>query len=300
VRTAAIEVEGLVKDYGKLRAVDGVSFSVQTGEILALLGPNGAGKTTTVEILEGFRRADAGAARVLGHDPSDHRALAPRIGVMPQDGGLYAGIRAEEALRLFASFYPRAEDPDALLHELDLDGVRKTAYRRLSGGEKQRLSLALALVGRPDVLFLDEPTAGIDVRGRVHAWETITALRDRGATVLVTTHLLEEAERLADRVAIIHRGRLVASGTLAEVRGDGAGVRFRTDQPVDPAELGTTLGVEIVPVQSGEYRIAAEPTPDLLARLTTTLAQRGILLRELRAGYRTLEEVFLELTEDDA
>ncbi|MEZ5209091.1 MAG: ABC transporter ATP-binding protein [Acidimicrobiales bacterium] len=215
---AAIVVEDLRITYADLVAVDGLSFDAAPGEIVALLGPNGAGKTSTVEAIEGFRRPASGTIRVLGLDPiADHAALVPRIGVMLQDGGVATGIRPIEVLELYAAFFSDAEDPDELLTRVGLADRRRSTWRQLSGGEQQRLSLALALVGKPEVAFLDEPTAGVDPQGRQLIRQVITELRDAGVCVLVTTHDLDEAERLADRVLIIDRGRLVASGTPAEL-----------------------------------------------------------------------------------
>ncbi len=208
---AAIEVLGLVVRYGELTAVDGVSFSADAGAVLALLGPNGAGKTSTIEVLEGYRRPAAGSARVLGLDPTrEAAALAPRIGVMLQSGGVYPGMNPRQVLRLFAAYYPRAEDPEELLERVALRDAAATPWRRLSGGEQQRLSLALALVGQPEVAFLDEPTAGIDPQGRMVIRQVIRDLRARGACVVLTTHELEEAEKVADRIVIVDHGRVVA------------------------------------------------------------------------------------------
>ena len=212
----ALEVSGLVKRYGGRAVLDGVSLSVQPATVLALLGPNGAGKTTTVEICEGFRRPDEGTVRVLGLDPRDS-ALRPRVGVMPQAGGAYPGLRCEEMLRLVASYAASPLDVADLLERLALTEVRRTAYRRLSGGQQQRLSLALAIVGRPELVFLDEPTAGLDPHARRATWELVEALRRDGVTIVLTTHLLDEAERLADAVVIIDRGRVVGRGTVAEL-----------------------------------------------------------------------------------
>ncbi len=196
--SAAVEVGDLVKAYNGRAVVDHLTFSVGHGEVFALLGPNGAGKTTTVEILEGYRRADAGSVRVLGLDPSRQGALLkPRIGLMLQQGGLFPQITPREALRLFAAFYADAEDPDALLEQLQLGEVAGTRFRQLSGGQKQRLSLGLALVGRPQLVFLDEPTAGMDPQARQATWNVIRGLRDSGVTVLLTTHFMDEAEQLA-------------------------------------------------------------------------------------------------------
>ncbi len=220
--TAAVEVAGLVKRYGGTTAVDGVSFTVPAGTVLALLGPNGAGKTTTVESCEGFRTPDAGTVRVLGLDPArDRRRLAPRVGVMLQQGGVYPGARAGEVLRLFAAFAGDPLDPAGLLDRLGLAGVARTPYRRLSGGQQRRLALALALVGRPELLFLDEPTAGLDPQARLVTWELIREQRARGVTVLLTTHGMDEAERLADQIVIVDHGRVVAAGTPRELTRGG-------------------------------------------------------------------------------
>ncbi|HLJ80766.1 MAG TPA: ABC transporter ATP-binding protein, partial [Ktedonobacterales bacterium] len=200
----AITVEGLTKRYGEKDAVHEVSFSVARGEIFALLGPNGAGKTTTVEILEGYRAADGGSARVLGLDPlRDGQKLKPRIGVMLQQDGVYPDLRPPEVLGLFAQFFMAPEDPEELLRLVGLTEAAKTRCRQLSGGQKRRLALALALVGRPELVFLDEPTTGMDPQARRATWDIILKLKERGATILLTTHFMDEAERLADRIAIL-------------------------------------------------------------------------------------------------
>jgi ABC-2 type transport system ATP-binding protein len=269
---AVIEVDGLVKRYGSLTAVDGLDLRVERGETLALLGPNGAGKTTTVECLEGYRRPDGGRVRVLGLDPvADARELAPRVGVMLQEGGLYPHVRPAEMLHTFAAFHDDPEDPDALLASLGLDEVRDTHYRALSGGEKQRLALALALVGRPEVLFLDEPTAGLDPVARRTTWALLAERTRGGTTILVTTHLLDEAAAVADRVAIVDRGRLRLIGTPAELTSGGDG---SADVRISPA------------------------TPELLAALTVFLAEHGATVEELRTSGLTLEEVYLQLVDD--
>jgi ABC-2 type transport system ATP-binding protein len=303
---AVIEVEGLVKRYGGLTAVAGLDLSVARGETVALLGPNGAGKTTTVECLEGYRRPDGGRVRVLGLDPvADARELAPRIGVMLQEGGLYPHVRPAEVLHTFAAFHDDPEDPDALLSALGLDGVRDARYRVLSGGEKQRLALALALVGRPEVLFLDEPTAGLDPVARRTTWELLAERTRAGTTILLTTHLIDEAAAVADRVAIVDRGRLRLAGTPAELtaRGDGS-VSIRIDpapHPEDVTALAEQLGVDVRPdgtAGAGRLRIASLATPALLGVLAAFLAERGARLEELRASGRTLEEVYLQLVDD--
>ena len=294
-----IDVDELVVRYGSLAAVDHVSFSVAAGEVLALLGPNGAGKTTTVETLEGFRRPTAGKVRVLGLDPiADHAALVRRMGAMLQSGGVYPGIHAREAVQLFASYYDDPEDPDALLERVGLCHRRATTWRRLSGGEQQRLSLALALVGRPEVVFLDEPTSGIDVAGRQVIRELIRELRHAGVTVLVTTHDLEEAERIADRIVIIDRGQVVASGTPAELMrsSNNDEIRFGAPPRLDTASLGRSLNAFVDEIAPGEYQVAMPPTPSNVAALTAWLAEHDLPLADLRAGRQRLEDVFLRLT----
>ena len=300
----AVLVEGLKKAYGATLAVDGLSFTVDCGEVFGLLGPNGAGKTTTVETLEGYRAPDAGTVAVLGIDPiRDHRRLTPRIGVMLQEGGLYPGIRPLEALRLFAAYYEDHEDPDGLLDLVGLRPVAGTLVRRLSGGQKQRLSLALALVGKPEVVFLDEPTAGMDPHARLTTWEVVVGLKERGATVILTTHAMDEAERLCDRVAIIDGGRLVALGTPGDLtRSAGGGeTRFTAAPGLDTESLAAALRLAPAAVaesKPGEYIVHAAPSPELVAALTAWLRDHGVALGDLRAGRRTLEEVFLQVTSE--
>jgi ABC-2 type transport system ATP-binding protein len=298
----AIEVSGLVVRYpGGVTAVDHVTFSADPGQVLALLGPNGAGKTTTVETLEGYRSPTEGTVRVVGLDPRrDHARLTARIGVMLQRGGVYPGIRPREALRLFAAYYDGPDDPDALLDRLGLADVAATPWRRLSGGEQQRLSLALALVGRPEVAFLDEPTAGVDVAGRRLIRQVVAELRARGACVLLATHELDEAERLADRVVIVDRGRLLASGTPAELTSpaDRAQIDFGAPPDLDVAALAAHVGAPVIEVRPGEYRVDTAPSPAAVAALTAWLAASDLPLADLRAGRSTLEDVFLRLTDE--
>ncbi len=298
----AIAVRELVKRYGGRPAVDGLSFTVARGELFALLGPNGAGKTTTVEILEGYRAPDSGEVRVLGLDPiAEARALKPRIGLMLQQGGIYPQLRPLEALRLFSAFYADPYDPEELLRLVGLQDAVQTRYRQLSGGQKQRLSLALALIGRPEVVFLDEPTAAMDPQARRATWQIIARLKRQGVTILLTTHFMEEAERLADRVAIIHRGALVALGTPDQLARERAGgeLRFRAVPGLDVAALAAALAARSVrEVEAGHYLVEAEPSPTLVATLASWLAARGVLLTELRVARRSLEEVYLHLTGD--
>ena len=297
---AALEVSELVVRYGAVVAVNGLSFTVDPGEVVVLLGPNGAGKTSTVETAEGYRRPDGGSVRVLGLDPvRDRRRLVPAMGVMLQDGGVYPGIRPLEALRLFASYFREPADPVSLLERLGLAAVAGRTWRQLSGGEQQRLSLALALVGRPRVAFLDEPTAGVDPAGRQVIRSVVHELRTGGAAVLLTTHELDEAERVADRVLIVDRGRAVAAGTLAElVSGAAEELRFAAAPGLDVAALATVAGAPVEETEPGEYRVAAAPAPATVAALTAWLAERDVPLLDLRAGRQRLEDVFLRLTDE--
>jgi ABC-2 type transport system ATP-binding protein len=300
----AISVAGLRKYYGSTRAVDELDFAVGAGEVFGLLGPNGAGKTTTVEILEGYRRPDAGTVRVLGLDPvRDGPRLRPQIGVMLQAGGLYPGLRPLELLRLFAAYYEPAEQPEALL---DLVGLRESAgtpVRRLSGGQAQRLSLACALVGRPTVVFLDEPTAGMDPHARATTWNLVRDLRTRGVTVLLTTHAMDEAETLCDRVAIITGGRLAALGSPAELTRHQSGdeITFTADAGLDVEVLAKALRLDpgaAAEVRPGEYVVRADVTPTRVADLACFLRDRDATLTSLQSGRRSLEDVFLQITSE--
>ena len=307
----AVRVNALVKRYAGRAVLDGVSFEVAAGELLALLGPNGAGKTTTVEILEGYRRRDAGDVRVLGQDPAGGGpALRSRVGLMLQDGGIDPRATAEEVLRLYAAFHADPRDPTELLELVGLRAVARTRYRRLSGGERQRLALALALVGRPEVLFLDEPTAGMDPAARAASRDLIRDLRADGVTILLTTHDLVDVERLADRVAILAAGRIVALATPAElVAGAAPGLRLRFAAPLaatDLAALGGALAagrpaLRVVAVRGDASAVVIEgspPDPALVGAVATWAADRGLLLIELRAAGASLEDRYLELTGD--
>ena len=311
----AVRASDLRKAYGARQILSGVSFDVRQGELFSLLGPNGAGKTTTVEILEGYRRADAGSVRVLRLDPaSDGNALRPRIGLMLQEGGIDNRSTPREVLRLYAKFYRDPENPDDLLEAVDLARAATTRYRRLSGGEKQRLSLAIALLGRPELLMLDEPTAGMDPAAKQATRERIAGLRVAGTTILLTTHELGDVERLADHVAELDRGRIVAYGTPAELTGAGAPrVRFRLSAALadgDAAALtvaatgGHATDAQVVAAGTGHHYelegLAAVPDPALVARLAAWCADRGLLITELRVGAGSLEERYLELVGADA
>jgi ABC-2 type transport system ATP-binding protein len=295
---AAIELRGLTKRYGSRTAVDGLDLVVRTGETLALLGPNGAGKTTTIECCEGYRRPDAGSVRVLGLDPRrDGDRLRSRMGLMLQEGGVYPMARPHEVLRLFSRFYDDPLDPDALLERVGLVDARRTRFRDLSGGQKQRLSLALALVGKPEIVFLDEPTAGLDPAARRRTWEHVRELQADRVTVVLTTHLLDEAEELADRVAIVDRGRLIALGTPDELtHGDRGELGFSARAGLDVAALSVAVGASVDEPRPGRYVVHAQNDPQLVARLAAWLAEHDVLLGELQAGKRSLEDVFLRIT----
>lgn len=300
--SAAVEVNDLVKSYGGRRAVDGLSLRLERGALLALLGPNGAGKTTTVEICEGFRRPDSGTVRVLGRDPiADAAAVRPRVGVMLQDGvGGYREARAIELVRLFAAYAATPQDPRELLEIVGLAESADVSVKRLSGGQQQRLSLALALVARPELVFLDEPTAGMDPQARRATWELIGKLRTDGVSVVLTTHFLDEAEQLADTVVVIDAGRVVASGTPAELTRAGAEgqIRFRAQAGLELASLLRALpaGTAAVEVAAGQYLVSGDVDPQLLATLTAWCAAQGVLAENLSVQRRSLEDVFLELT----
>ena len=302
---AAISVERLTKAYGEKIAVRELTFSVRPGEIFALLGPNGAGKTTTVEILEGYRRGDSGQTRVLGLDPiRDAARLKPQIGVMLQQDGVYPSLRAAEVLDLFADFFVNPEDPGELLRLVGLSDAAKTRCRQLSGGQKRRLALALALVGRPRLLFLDEPTTGMDPQARRATWDIIQDLKRRGATVLLTTHFMDEAERLADRIAILDNGELIALDTPAGLTRSQStttlDVYFSATPDLDVAALRRLPAArgarQDVP---GRYAIETGDAPALLVELTTWMREQGAELTELRVGKSSLEDVFLRLTGKD-
>ncbi|MHB1710410.1 MAG: ABC transporter ATP-binding protein [Acidimicrobiales bacterium] len=299
----AVVCAELVIRYGHRVAVDRLSFRAHAGEVVALLGPNGAGKTSTVEALEGYRRVTSGSVSVLGLDPlKDHAALVPRIGVMLQRGGVYPMLGPAQVLRLFASYYEVAEDPARLLELVGLTEVGRSPWRRLSGGEQQRLALALALVGKPHVVFLDEPTAGVDPEGRVVVRRIIADCRARGMCVVLTTHELGEAERLADRVVIIDHGRKLAEDTpvaLAQGSADGS-IRFTADPGMDTASMLLAIGSGATVDEEGKgaYRLypgPGTPIPAVVAALAGWLAEQGMALGDLRTG-QSLEEAYLAIT----
>ncbi len=294
----ALTLTNVVKSFGGKRAVDGLTMDVQPGTVLAFLGPNGAGKTTTVEMCEGFLAPTSGEISVLGLNPATHpEQVRERIGIMLQEGGAYNGARVAEMMHLSASYNDNPHDPDWLISLLGLDGVRSTAYRRLSGGQKQRLSIAMALISRPQMVFLDEPTAGMDAQSRLAVWELIRALRRDGVTVILTTHMMDEAEALADDVVIIDHGRVVAQGSPAELTAGSSTqteeLTLVTDRDLDVSGIDVPGLTMTRPLH---YRVAAEATPELLAAVAAGAAAQGVLLRNVAVTHRNLEDVFLDIT----
>lgn len=287
----------MVVRYGATTAVDGVSLSLRRGRVLALLGSNGAGKTSLLQVCEGFRRPDGGSARVLGLDPiDDHDELMPRLGIMLQSGGVYPWATAGEILRLFASFAAHPLDIEMLLDRLGLRAFERTRFRRLSGGEQQRLSLAIALVGRPELVFLDEPTAGMDTEARHTTWRLIEELRADGVSVLLTTHLLDEAERLADDVVIMRAGEVAATGTPAELTA-AAGIdllEVRAAPGLVPD--GRLAHLEVAETTPGEYSIAGSLDAATIADVLGWFAAAGARVTAVNTRRRTLEDVYLALT----
>ena len=297
----AVEIDDLVKSYRGVTAVAGLSLRAGPGQVTAILGPNGAGKTTTIETCEGYRRPDGGTVRVLGLDPvADGRALRPRVGVMLQSGGVPTTVRAAEYLRVMARFHTDPLDPAMLLERLGLTAAGRTPYKQLSGGQQQRLALAAAVVGRPELVFLDEPTAGLDPQARHSTWELIESLRTAGTAVILATHNMEEAERLADQVAIVDHGELVANGSPAELTGTAGQLRFRAQPGLDIDGLLAALpaGAAAKESPSGHYLVERPDgiDPQLIAAVTAWCAEHGVLAAGLQIETRTLEDVFLELT----
>lgn len=290
-----IEVSGLRRSYGRKVAVDDVSFAVHAGEIVGILGPNGAGKTTTVECVAGLRRPDTGTVRVLGLDPQhDGPALRERLGLQLQESEMPPKITVREALDLYASFYTDPADPAELIRDLGLADRATTQFRRLSGGQKQRLSVALALVGNPEVAILDELTTGLDPQARRETWGVIERIRARGVTILLVTHFMEEAERLADRVLLIDSGRIVAQGTPAELaaRATAQTVRFTLPAPLPAGLLEQLPGIASVRVEGAEYEVrGAEVAVDVVLAVTGA----GLRPQHLRVEQGSLEEAFVSI-----
>lgn len=307
--TLALRARGLVRRYGATTAVDGIDLDLHRGEVMALLGPNGAGKTTTVEMCEGFIAPDEGSISIFGLDPvSDREEVHARVGMMLQGGGAYSASRTEEMLRLIASFYADPVDVDWLLDTLGLREHGRTPYRRLSGGQQQRLSLACAIVGKPELVFLDEPTAGLDAQSRIAVWDLVRALRRDGVAVLLTTHLMDEAAELADSVVIVDRGTVVATGSPEQISSlglsDGVVASFHDDVPVGELDaLAHALTSFDVRVRGGnranQISIDGSSSPEIFAAACAHFASRGMAIERIGRHERSLEDVFLELTGKD-
>jgi len=298
--TSILQVENLVKCYGDVEAVRGVSFNVEEGEVFGLLGPNGAGKTTTVEILEGLRNLDGGRVSVCGLDPQrESAALKLEIGAALQSTSLPDKIRVMEALRLFASFYKRGRKPEELLQRFGLEDKRNTFYNQLSGGQKQRLALAMALVNDPKVIFLDEPTAGLDPQVRREIYDIIEELRREKKTILMTTHYIEEAERLCDRVAIVDHGKVIALGTPRELKAHSGGatrIEVRLSKAESNGALKNLEGVADAREMDGTYVLHSMRPPQAIVSLVKHLEAEGNELVSLEIATPSLEDVFIEMT----
>jgi len=294
VSEPAVEITGLRKSYGALEAVRGVDLRVERGEVFALLGPNGAGKTTTVEILEGHRRRDAGDVRVLGHDPErNERALKVRVGIVLQQTGVELYLTVREVVELIGGYYPAPRAVDEVLQLVGLTDQAKQRVIKLSGGQKRRVDLAVAIVGDPELLFLDEPTTGFDPSARRQAWETLRGLTQLGKTIFLTTHFMDEAQALADRVAVMAAGRIVATGTVDELISSGAQVsrvRFRLPHGVAPPEA---LGAHR---EASVWRLETATPTRALHELTSWALGASVELAELEVSRRSLEDIYLELT----
>jgi len=294
-----VEITDLTMRYAGRTVVDGLSMTAPRGAITVVLGPNGAGKTTTIETAEGFRRPLSGTVSVLGADPTtDSTALAPRVGVMLQSGGVWPALPCAEMLKHVSRLYAHPLPIGPLMDRLGLAAVARTPYRRLSGGERQKLALACALVGRPELAFLDEPTTGLDPASRVAAWQFLRDLREAGVTLVMTTHLLDEAQALADHVVVIDHGRVAAAGTIAELTAGMPGLRFRARPGLDLASLRAALpaGAGASEPSPGEYLVAGAVSADLVAQVTGWCASQGAMPTELSTTGATLAQAYFTLT----
>jgi len=299
VPAPAVEINDLTMRYAGREVVDGLSLRAEVGGLTVVLGPNGAGKTTTIETAEGFRTAQAGTVRVLGMDPrSDHAELSARVGVMLQSGGVWPALRAGDMLAHVARLYAAPLPVGPLLQRLGLTEVARTPYRRLSGGEQQKLSLACALVGRPELVFLDEPTTGLDPASRVSVWQFLGDLRQAGVSIVMTTHLLDEAQALADHVVVIDRGRVAAAGSVAELTSASPALRFRARPGLDLMSLAAALGPAFAAVETtpGQYRVTGPIEPATVAGVTAWCASAGEMPAELSTTGATLAEAYFEIT----
>jgi ABC-2 type transport system ATP-binding protein len=297
---AVIKVDHLRKSYKDIKAVSDISFSVYEGEIFGMLGPNGAGKTTTMEIVEGIRKADSGRVTVLGIDvKKDPRKVKANIGVQLQTTSLYPRLSVREVMALFASFYPRSASIDKLIKLVDLEDSKKKRCKNLSGGQQQRLSIALALVNNPKVLFLDEPTSGLDPQSRHNIWGMIEYVRSKGKSVFITTHYMEEAQRLCDRVAIIDYGKIIATDKpdkLVSQHFQDEAIEFELSQKLENDVLSAVAGVTNVVQENGKVTVYSSAVPVTVSALLDLARQRGFELTNLYVRRATLEDVFLKLT----
>lgn len=296
-----LSLTNLVKSFGEKQAVAGITLSVYQGEVFALLGPNGAGKSTTIQMCEGFIKPSSGSVTILGMNPAtEGDAVRRQIGIMLQSGGSYSGIRVSEMLDLAASYSENPLDPEWLLDVLGLQGVRKTTYRRLSGGQQQRLSLALAIIGRPRMVFLDEPTAGLDAQSRLVVWDLISSLKRDGVTVILTTHLMDEAQALADRVAIIDRGKIITSGTTQDLLTSAPGQQTAVMTTAAPLEISKIIAaipnLAISELRPLRYRVASADLAGALSKLARVARQKNVLITSWTTDTQNLEDIFLSIT----
>jgi ABC-2 type transport system ATP-binding protein len=293
----SVVVENLSVSYGDLVAVDNVSFEAPSGSVTVILGPNGAGKTSTIEVCEGFRTAKSGSVRVLGLDPiSDHRALTERMGVMLQGGGVYPSARVRDVVSHFCALHNKGVNATQLVERVGLSNRSTGTWRKLSGGEQQRLSLALALAADPEVIFLDEPTSGVDIDGRDVIADIIRDLAARGSTVVLTSHDMAEAEKVATHAVLFNSGKVIASGEITSLLTSRKHLRFTSSEGLVPAELAVSIKSPVVAIGDGVYEVASEPTPQLMTRISQWLADNSHPLLGVDMGKESLEDTYRRLT----
>ena len=293
----SVVVENLSVSYGDLMAVDNVSFEAPSGSVTVILGPNGAGKTSTIEVCEGFRTAKSGSVRVLGLDPvSDHRALTERMGVMLQGGGVYPSARVRDVVSHFCALHNKGVNATQLIERVGLSNRSTGTWRKLSGGEQQRLSLALALAADPEVIFLDEPTSGVDIDGRDIIADIIHDLAARGTTVVLASHDMAEAEKVATHAVLFNSGKVIASGEITSLLTSRKHLRFTSSEGLIPAELAVSIKSPVVAIGDGVYEVASEPTPQLMTRISQWLADNSHPLMGVDMGKESLEDTYRRLT----
>jgi ABC-2 type transport system ATP-binding protein len=293
----SVVVENLSVSYGDLVAVDNVSFEAPSGSVTVILGPNGAGKTSTIEVCEGFRTAKSGSVRVLGLDPvSDHRALTERMGVMLQGGGVYPSARVRDVVSHFCALHNKGVNATQLVERVGLSNRSTGTWRKLSGGEQQRLSLALALAADPEVIFLDEPTSGVDIDGRDIIADIIRDLAARGTTVVLASHDMAEAEKVATHAVLFNSGKVIASGEISSLLTSRKHLRFTSSEGLVPAELAVSIKSPVVAIGDGVYEVASEPTPQLMTRISQWLADNSHPLLGVDMGKESLEDTYRRLT----